>query len=122
MDSLLVSSTPSSPSWSRIALGAGVVAGGVFAGFAAARWRVRRHLSPPLSLPPALDWSTNILESQWGPIHYYVRPGTGPPIVLLHSFNAAASPYEMKPIADHFAETTDRPLYALDWLGFGRSG
>ena len=27
----------------------------------------------------------------------------------------------MKPLAQHFANTTDRPLYALDWLGFGRS-
>lgn len=83
---------------------------------------MHRSLPPPPSLPPALDWSTGVLESPWGPLHYYVRPGSGPPIVLLHSFNAAASPYEMKPLAEHFAATTDRPLYALDWLGFGRSG
>jgi pimeloyl-ACP methyl ester carboxylesterase len=40
---------------------------------------------------------------------------------LLHSFNAAASSYEMAPIAEHLADTTDRPLCAVDWLGFGRS-
>ena len=27
----------------------------------------------------------------------------------------------MKPLFDHFAEATDRPLYALDWIGFGLS-
>jgi len=32
-----------------------------------------------------------------------------------------ASSREMQPIAGHLIETTDRPVYALDWLGFGRS-
>jgi pimeloyl-ACP methyl ester carboxylesterase len=41
--------------------------------------------------------------------------------VLLHSVNATASSVEMKPIAEHLAATTNRPLYAVDWLGFGRS-
>jgi pimeloyl-ACP methyl ester carboxylesterase len=40
---------------------------------------------------------------------------------LLHSLNAVASTYELKPIAEHLAAETDRPLYAVDWLGFGRS-
>jgi len=56
-----------------------------------------------------------------GTVRYYHRPGQGTPLVLLHSFNAAASSFEMKPLFDHYAQTTDRPLYALDWLGFGLS-
>ncbi len=114
-------SSSSSPSWSRLALGSGVLLGGAYAGLSALRWRLRQGRPAPLSLPPALAWSTGILESPWGAIHYYERPGRGVPVVLLHSFNAVASSYEMKPIAEHLAETTDRPLYAIDWLGFGRS-
>ena len=115
-----MSSSPSS-SWSRIALGTGALLGGAYAGLSAARWRLRQSLPPSQSLSPALDWPTGLLESPWGRMHYYTRPGTGVPIVLLHSFNAAASSYEMKPLAEHLADTTDRPLYAVDWLGFGRS-
>jgi pimeloyl-ACP methyl ester carboxylesterase len=74
-----------------------------------------------VALPPALDWASQPLETDHGRVHLYVRPGTGPPVVLLHSFNAVASSFELKPIAEHLAATTDRPLYAVDWLGFGRS-
>lgn len=102
-------------------LATGAAAGGAYAGLAAARWWKRRTLPPPSMMPPALDWETRTLETEIGRSHCYVRPGSGTPIVLLHSFNAVASTFEMKPIADHYAETTDRPLYAIDWLGFGRS-
>ncbi len=102
-----------------LAVGAGAV--GVYAGLAAARWGYQRRLPPPTVLSPALDWETRTLETRDGRVHCYVRPGTGPPVVLLHSFNAAASTFEMKPIAEHLADTTNRPLYAVDWLGFGRS-
>ena len=110
----------SSTSWSHLAL-SGALLGGAYAGLSAIRSRLRRGRPPPFSLPPALEWSTGILESPWGAIRYYERPGRGVPILLLHSFNAAASSHEMKPIAEHLARTTDRPLYSLDWLGFGRS-
>jgi pimeloyl-ACP methyl ester carboxylesterase len=56
-----------------------------------------------------------------GRARYYKRAGVGVPIVLLHSINAAASSFEMKPIFDHLKATTTRPIYALDWLGFGLS-
>jgi len=106
----------------HVALGLGAaVLGGAYLGTTAARWWRRRRLPPPSSLPPALDWDTRIIETSYGRSHCYVRPGTGPPIVLLHSLNAVASSYEMKPIAEHLARTTDRRLYAVDWLGFGRS-
>ena len=109
------------PSRFRTALTVGTTAAGAYAGLAAARWWHQRQLPPSTALPPALDWESRALETRDGRTHCYVRPGTGRPIVLLHSFNAAASTFEMKPIADHLAHATDRPLYAVDWLGFGRS-
>jgi len=115
------SSPDRSPQSARWALGVGAALGGVYLGTTAARWWRRRSLPPSSSLPPALDWDTRAIETPHGRGHCYVRPGTGPPIVLLHSLNAVASSYEMKPIAEHVAQHTERPLYAVDWLGFGRS-
>jgi pimeloyl-ACP methyl ester carboxylesterase len=89
-------------------------------GLRAATWLYRRTLPSSFSLPPALDLAPRTFEAPDGRVQYYACPGTGPPVVLLHSFNAVASSREMKPIAEHLA-MTDRPVYALDWLGFGRS-
>ena len=115
------SSTARSPRPARLALGLGAALGGAYlGGTLARRWR-HRALPPSSSRPPALDWETRVLETPHGRSHCYVRPGSGPPIVLLHSLNAVGSAFEMKPIAEHLAANTDRPLYALDWLGFGRS-
>ncbi len=105
----------------RTALSIGAATAGAYAGLAATRWVYRRRLPPPTALPPALGWDTRMLETRRGRTHLYVRPGSGSPIVLLHSLNAVASSFEMTPVAEHLAETTDRPLYAVDWLGFGRS-
>lgn len=41
------------------------------------------------------------------------------PLVLIHSINAAASAYEMRPIFEHYLDT--RPIYAFDLPGFGFS-
>ncbi len=55
-----------------------------------------------------------------GRLAYYVeRGGSGPPLVLLHSVNAAASSYEMRPLFDHYRGM--RPVFALDLPGFGFS-
>jgi len=51
--------------------------------------------------------------------YYYDDSATGKPLVLIHSINAAASAYEMKPLFD--AYRTERPVYALDLPGFGFS-
>lgn len=84
--------------------------------------RIRRQRRPaPDGLRKALEAEVRTAEIMEGRVRYYVRPGTGTPIVLLHSINAAGSSFEMKPIFDHFAAATQRPLYALDWLGFGLS-
>ena len=45
--------------------------------------------------------------------------GTGRPLVLTTSINAAASAYEMKPVFDAYRGT--RPIYVLEWPGFGSS-
>jgi len=52
---------------------------------------------------------------------YYGRAGTGRPLVFLHDVNAAASAHEMRPLVQRFQRETDRPLFALEWLGFGHS-
>jgi pimeloyl-ACP methyl ester carboxylesterase len=56
-----------------------------------------------------------------GKLVYYVDhvPGTRP-LVLVHSINAAASSYEMKPFFEAFRG--ERTVYALDLPGFGLSG
>ena len=45
--------------------------------------------------------------------------GAGTPVLLVHSVNAAASAYEMKPLFDHLASR--RPVYALELPGYGES-
>ena len=115
------SSSSESSSLSRTVLTTGATLAGAYAGLTVAKWAYRRTLPSPLSLPPALDLESPPFEAEDGRVQYYARPGTGPPIVLLHSFNAVASSMEMKPIVEHLVATTNRPIYAFDWLGFGRS-
>jgi pimeloyl-ACP methyl ester carboxylesterase len=71
-----------------------------------------------LSLPPALGGERKTLAANGLELSYYVT-GSGPPLVLLHSVNAAASAYEMKPLYEHFAGT--RQVFAIDLPGFGFS-
>ncbi len=105
----------------RTLLGTGATLAGSYLGLQAAlRWQ-RSRLPAPSILPKVLDADSRAFELSEGRVNYYVRPGSGTPVVLLHSFNAAASPHEIRPIFDHLAATTERPLYALDWFGFGRS-
>ncbi|MCS6847851.1 MAG: alpha/beta hydrolase [Anaerolineae bacterium] len=57
-----------------------------------------------------------------GHLAYYaagpLRKGA-PPLVFLHSVNAAASSFEMKPLYDHYAQS--RRVIALDLPGYGFS-
>lgn len=50
---------------------------------------------------------------------YRSTSGAGIPVLLVHSVNAAASAYEMKPLFEHFASR--RPVFALDLPGYGHS-
>ncbi len=102
-----------------LALGGIAPAGALAAAEAAFR---RQRVALPRRGPVALSGAeTGTLQLPGGEACYYHRPGAGTPVVLLHSLNAAASSFEMQPVFQHLAATARRPLYAMDWLGFGGS-
>jgi pimeloyl-ACP methyl ester carboxylesterase len=74
-----------------------------------------------VNLPQAIDAERREFDSPiGGRISYYVaREAAGRPLVLIHSVNAAASAYEMRPLFE--AYRPHRPIYALDLPGFGFS-
>jgi pimeloyl-ACP methyl ester carboxylesterase len=83
-----------------------------------------------LPLPPAIEAEQQTLTSDIaGTLNVYadrapttafgVFEGAGRPLLLIHSVNAAASAYEMRPIFDHYRG--QRPVYALDLPGYGFS-
>jgi pimeloyl-ACP methyl ester carboxylesterase len=74
-----------------------------------------------LPLPLALNAERHLLTGRIsGLLNYYVDDsGAGRPLVLVHSINAGASSYEMKPLFEHYRG--QRPVYALDLPGFGFS-
>lgn len=78
--------------------------------------RPTRHLP----LPPALSGAVETLDLPFGKLSYY-RGGMddGAPLLLIHSVNAAASAYEVKPLYEHYART--RSVFAVDLPGFGFS-
>lgn len=74
-----------------------------------------------MPLPPAMDAERRSLhDARSGALAYYSdERGAGAPLVLLHSVNAAASAYEMRPLFEHYRGR--RPVHALDLPGFGFS-
>ena len=74
-----------------------------------------------LLLPPAMESDTQTLSSHSvGALNVYVdRSAAGRPLLLIHSVNAAASAYEMRPIFEHYRG--QRPVFALDLPGYGFS-
>ncbi len=74
-------------------------------------------------LPPAVDADIHRLTKPVDPLAYYAggpsEPAETRPLLLLHSINAAGSVYELKPIFEHYVK--QRPVYALDFPGFGFS-
>ena len=101
--------------------GAGLLAGSALA--AAGGWWVysRLGIDHNADLPPAIDAERTDLHSRAaGRLNYYRDTRVkGTPLVLIHSVNAAASAFEMKPIFEHFRK--ERPVYALELPGFGFS-
>ena len=73
------------------------------------------------SLRPAVGGEQRFLTLPgFGRVGYYADTrGSGRPLILTHAVNAAASAYEVRPLWDAYAG--QRPVYALEWPGFGQS-
>lgn len=71
-------------------------------------------------LPPALSGTRETLDTPAGRLSCY-RTGRSDvrPLLLIHSVNAAASAYEVRPLFEHYGRA--RPVYALELPGFGFS-
>lgn len=72
-------------------------------------------------LPDAVPAERRVFTSRAaGQVSYYRGPvETGRPLVLVHSINAAASAYEMRPLFLNYRE--QRPVFAIDLPGYGFS-
>lgn len=75
-------------------------------------------MNRPPELPPALEAERKTIVRRAGMVSYYVA-GQGAAILLVHSINAAASAYEMRPLFEHLRSRFT--VYALDLPGFGFS-
>ncbi len=83
-------------------------------------------MNSALPLIPALSGERHSLETPQGRLAFYVAAPADPavaldqpPLLLIHSINAAGSAYEVKPLYEHYARL--RPVYALELPGFGFS-
>ncbi len=74
--------------------------------------------SAPAAFRPRLSGQTLIFETAAGPVAVHVA-GQGPPLLLVHSVNAAASAAEVRPLHEHYAAT--HTVFSLDLPGFGAS-
>ena len=73
-------------------------------------------------LPPAVPGERIALSGTAGAVTLYAGGPAGagaPPMLLVHSINAAGSAYEIRPVFEHFAAR--RAVYAPDLPGFGLS-
>ena len=76
-------------------------------------------------LQPALSATREEIAGSVGPISFYYAAPDDPddaaqrPLLLIHSVNAAASAYEVKPLFDHYRHR--RPVAAIDLPGYGFS-
>jgi len=75
-------------------------------------------MSRQTSLPNALDAPIRDLRGRAGRVALYAS-GTGTPVLLIHSVNAAASAYEVRPIFDRLIES--HRVFAIDLPGYGAS-
>ncbi|NOK58332.1 MAG: alpha/beta hydrolase [Chloroflexi bacterium AL-W] len=69
-------------------------------------------------LPHAVSGERRDIRGRAGGLSYYVA-GEGEPMLLIHSVNAAASAYEVRPLFEHYCQ--HRRVYAVDLPGFGFS-
>ncbi|MEL6308639.1 MAG: alpha/beta fold hydrolase [Chloroflexota bacterium] len=100
-------------------IGKGLIAGvGAFSA-----WRAYSSVAVDHDMPigPAVDAPREEFHGANSTfLSYYAdTSGEGVPILLLHSINAAANAYEVRPLFEHYRGK--RPVYALDLPGFGFS-
>lgn len=77
------------------------------------------HARGPLA-NPVEGVRTDIISVAGRLATYAAGPDSeAPPLLLIHSINAAASAFEIKPLFDHYAR--ERRVYAVDLPGFGQS-
>lgn len=89
---------------------------------AAAGWVAysRLAIDHDRNLPPPVPGRRLALGGAAGRLALHVEgPADGQPLLLLHSINAAASAFEVRPLYERYG--TERPVYALDLPGFGFS-
>jgi hypothetical protein len=78
----------------------------------------RTDATPP-PLPAAVNGERVLLDDpRTGPVCVYVA-GQGPPLLLVHSVNAAASAAEVRPLHVHWQRS--RTVYSVDLPGYGHS-
>ena len=75
-------------------------------------------------LPPALRAAQRVIDSGAGRIHLYIAEPQDlapdlPPLLLIHSVNAAASAAEVRPLFDHYRH--ERVVVAMELPGYGFS-
>jgi pimeloyl-ACP methyl ester carboxylesterase len=100
--------------WAAIVAGAGA---GAALGWTAYS---RLFINHRATLASAMDAERCGFSASSTRLSYYADAGrAGRPLVLLHSINAAASAFEMRPLFEHYRR--QRPVYALDLPGFGFS-
>jgi pimeloyl-ACP methyl ester carboxylesterase len=75
-------------------------------------------VTTPIDLTPAVSGERRETRRRAGRLSYYVD-GEGAPLLLIHSINAAASAYEMRPVHERMKAT--RRVYSVDLPGFGFS-
>lgn len=89
---------------------------------AAGAWMAWSHagLTRRHRLPPALYGRRRVIDTKAGRVSVYgTEEARGRPLLLIHSVNAAANAYEIRPLYEHYRKS--RPVYALDLPGFGFS-
>jgi len=69
-------------------------------------------------LPSPLAATPRDISGTAGRLALY-EAGSGPPVLLVHSINAAASAYEVRPLFERLSET--HRVFAIDLPGYGRS-
>ncbi len=75
-------------------------------------------ISHRVPLPSAVSGERHEVSARAGRLSYYVA-GSGAPLLLIHSINAAGSAYEVRPLFEQLRGS--RRVYAVDLPGFGFS-